>query len=269
MYILRVSLTQILKKTLRFRLDISFAVKEKIIHIVPIFESLPIIVQKRIAHALRPQVYAPRDNPIIYNVGDIGWDLFFIASGFVSISLPDDATELDAAGKADFTSNKHKFDSSGLVLGPGSHVGESCLCSNSGVRQETVIAATQVEIYALCRDDFDDISRVMGPSKGKALKESLLAGIEVPRGAACESSGVFADDNDDTDQSSNTRRRLKQRSGNRRTYLFPTTAANSNDSQAERASTIRRRRLSVPGTGFQQLTLPSSVHPREREQTYR
>jgi len=219
-------------------LDISFAVKEKVIHMVPILESLPIIVQKRIAHALRPQVYAPLDNPIIYNVGDIGWDLFFIFSGFVSISLPDDASELDAASRANWTSNKHKYDSTGLVLGPGSHIGENCLCSNSGVRQETVIAATKVEIYALSKDDFDDICRVMGSSKGKALKESLLT-----RAAQPIVTSAAVEETDQADQTMDfTRRRVKQRSGNRGS-LFGV----SND---DRTTTIRRRRLSVSG-GFQ------------------
>jgi len=224
------------------QLDISFAVKEKVIHTVPILESLPIIIQKRIAHALRPQVYAPRDNPIIYNVGDIGWDLFFISSGFVSISLPDDATELDAAGKANWTAIQNKFDSTGLVLGPGSHIGESCLCSNSGVRQETVIAATRVEIYALCRDDLDDICQVMGATKGGALKKCLIS-----RAAQV----VIDDDVDDTDHcdeevDSRVTRRKKQSSWNRSTFLsFPSI---SNDSD-HRSNDIqrRRRRLSVPG----------------------
>jgi CRP-like cAMP-binding protein len=201
---------------------------------VPILESLPIITQKRIAHLLRPQVYAPRDNPIIYNVGDIGWDLFFIFSGFVSIQLPDDATELDATSRANWTMNKHKFDSTGLILGPGSHVGESCLCSNSGVRQETVMAATKVEIYALCKDDFDVLCRVMGSSKGNALKESLLTRTVVTGDAV-----------DETDQTIDyTPRRVKQRSANRGS-LF----GRSNNSQSDKTITIRRRRLSVPG-GF-------------------
>ena len=222
------------------QLDISFAVKEKVIHMVPILEALPIVIQKRIAHALRPQVYAPRDNPIIYNVGDIGWDLFFISSGFVSVSLPDDATELDAAGRANFDSIKVKFESAGLVLGPGSHVGESCLCSNSGVRQETVVAATRVTIFALCKDDFDDICQVMGPPKAKQLKESLL------------SRAVIADDGDDPDldkydekvEDTHFRRRKKQSSGKRNTFLFPTTPL---PDHSDRATKIRRRRLSVPG----------------------
>jgi len=223
------------------QLDISFAVMKKVIHRVPILESLPIIIQKRIAHALRPQVYAPRDNPIIYNVGDIGWDLFFISSGFVSVSLPDDATELDAAGRANFDAIEKKFDSTGLVLGPGSHIGESCLCSKSGVRQEAVIAATRVEIYALCKDDFDEICRVMGPSKGKKLKDRLLTRLVTEDDDSDETNfEKYDDDIEDTI----CRRRKKQTSGKRNTYLFPT---NQIPNDFDRATEIRRRRVSVPG----------------------
>ena len=220
------------------QLDISFAVKQRIIHMVPILDSLPIIVQKRIAHALMPQVYAPRDNPIVYNVGDIGWDLFFISSGFVSISLPDDATELDLEGREGWMSNKIKFDSTGLVLGPGNHVGEYCLCSNSGVRQETVIAATKVEIYALGRENFEDICALMPPSKAKTLRKSLLSKVVQSDYDICPNQSLHDEAHDDM-----FRRRKKQLSAPKRiTFSFP-----SIPSDSDRSTTIKRRRFSVPG----------------------
>ena len=216
------------------QLDIMFSVKQRVIHMVPIFDSLPIIVQKRIAHALRPQVYAPHDNAIIYNVGDVGWDVFFIASGYVNIQLPVDATELDATGRANWTTNKHKFDSTGLVLGPGNTVGESCLCSYSGVRQETASAATRVEIYALCKEDFDDICLTMPPSEGKALREGLLGRDMKPDGSDSDGHAL-----------SLARRRQRQKSVGRSSFIFRP----QNESQPdERAATIRRRRLSYPGS---------------------
>jgi len=125
------------------QLDISFAVKQRVIRLVPVLNSLPDIVQKRIAHALILQVYSLRDHPIIYSQGDIGFEIYFIASGVVSIELPEDFTELDETGRANATANKEKFDSIGLILSAGNHVGESCLCSKSGVRQETVVARTK------------------------------------------------------------------------------------------------------------------------------
>ena len=124
------------------QLDIAFAVKQRVIKLVPILASLSSIVQKRFAHALILQVYSVRDHPIIYSQGDIGWEIYFIASGVVSISLPSDFTDLDATGRENAAANKQKYDSIGLILGAGNHVGESCICSDSGVRQETVMART-------------------------------------------------------------------------------------------------------------------------------
>lgn len=124
------------------QLDIAFAVKQRVIKLVPILDSLSNIVQKRLAHALILQVYSVRDHPIIYSQGDIGWEIYFISSGVVSISLPLDFTDLDATGRENAAANKKKYDSIGFILGAGSHVGESCICSESGVRQETVTAKT-------------------------------------------------------------------------------------------------------------------------------
>ena len=133
------------------QLDISFAVKQRVIRLVPVLATLPDIVQKRIAHSLILQVYSLRDNPTVYSQGDIGFEIYFIASGVVSIALPDDVTELDETGRANAAANKQKFDSIGLILGAGSHVGESCLCSKSGVRQETVVARSAKVRYQITR----------------------------------------------------------------------------------------------------------------------
>ena len=158
------------------QLDISFAVKQRVIRLVPILDSLPVIVQKRIAHALILQVYSIHEHPIIYSQGDIGWEIYFIASGVVSISLPTDFSELDATGRSNAAANKEKFDSIGLILGAGNHLGESCICSESGVRQETVTAkTTKVEAYALSKEDLDGICRLMGSEKGSQLRHALLS----------------------------------------------------------------------------------------------
>ena len=124
------------------QLDIAFAVKQRVVKLVPILDSLSNIVQKRFAHALILNVYSVRDHPIIYSQGDIGWEIYFIASGVVSISLPSDFTNIDETGRENAAANKQKYDSIGLILGAGNHVGESCICSESGVRQETVMART-------------------------------------------------------------------------------------------------------------------------------
>lgn len=154
------------------QLDISFAVKKQVIYLVPVLKSLPMIVQKRIAHALILQVYPPHST--IYDVGDIGWEVYFIMSGVVSIALPTDLSELDATGRSNATANKQKFESIGLIIGVGNHLGESCLSSESGVRQETVTTKTTVELYTLSKSDFNNICRFMSSDKARDLKQSLV-----------------------------------------------------------------------------------------------
>jgi hypothetical protein len=60
------------------------------------------------------------------------------------------------------------------MLGRGNHVGESCLKSESGVRQESVIAKSKVEMYVLSEDDLNNICMFMEPSKKQALIQLLL-----------------------------------------------------------------------------------------------
>jgi hypothetical protein len=154
------------------QLDISFAVKARIIEMVPILKTLPNIVQKRLCNALVLQVYPP--NSVIYSVGELGWEIYFIASGVVTIVLPNDTSELDSAGRADAETTKQKFQSTGLLLGVGNHIGESCLKSESGVRQESAIAKSKVEVYVISKEDLDAIGTFMEPSKRKQLIQLLL-----------------------------------------------------------------------------------------------
>eukprot|EP00804_Cyclotella_cryptica_P021886 CCRYP_000852-RA/>CCRYP_000852-RA protein AED:0.03 eAED:0.03 QI:454/0.9/0.90/1/0.7/0.72/11/722/2116 len=154
------------------QLEISFAVKQRIIQLVPILKEQPKIVQKRLCNALRHQVYPP--NSIIYSVGELGWEIYFIASGVVTIVLPNDLSELDTAGRDHSYINTRKFQSIGLMLGRGNHVGESCLKSASGVRQESVIAKSKTEMYVISKDDLNTICMFMEPSKAKALIQALL-----------------------------------------------------------------------------------------------
>ena len=143
---------QILPEPLQ--LEITFAVKQRVIRLVPILDSLPVIVQKRITHALILQIYSRQDRPCIYSQGDIGWEIYFITLGVVSILLPTNFAELDVAGRSNAAANKQKFDSLRLLLGQGNHAGEGCICSESGVRQETVTAITaKAETYVSSKED--------------------------------------------------------------------------------------------------------------------
>lgn len=220
------------------QLDISFAVKRRVIRQVPILDSLPNIVQKRIAHALILQVFSTRDHPLVYSQGDIGWEIFFIGSGVVSVSLPTDMTDLDETGRANAGANKQKFDSIGLVLGAGNHVGETCISSKSGVRQETIVALTaKVELYALTKDDLNEVCRLMGPEKGVALKRALLTRNKSAWHNFDEIEGLTADWDDVT--SSNERR--QDSLGGRNNSFFPWSTPKNNPTELV---TSRRRRLS-------------------------
>ncbi|KAL7540091.1 hypothetical protein ACHAXR_012578 [Thalassiosira sp. AJA248-18] len=239
------------------QLDISFAVKRRVIRLVPILDSLPTIVQKRIAHALIMQVYSFREHPIIYSQGDIGWEIYFIVSGVVSISLPTDFSELDMTGRSNAAANKQKFESIGLILGAGNHVGESCICSESGVRQETVAAMTmKVEAYALSKEDLDDICRLMGSEKGSQLRHALLTRNARNWHSFDEIEGISANWDDNTDTSSHERQSSYK--------LLPWATPKNNNSLVtesgnNRGTVRRRRRTSQPNLRSSFSASPGSI----------
>ncbi|KAL9190988.1 hypothetical protein ACHAXT_000694 [Thalassiosira profunda] len=229
------------------QLDISFAVKQKVIRLVPILDALPTIVQQRIAHALILQVYSVRDHPIVYAQGDIGWEIYFIASGVVAITLPTDLTELDSTGRSNASSNKEKFDAIGRTLGPGNHVGESCLCSESGVRQETVMARTlKVEAYVLSREDLDGICRLLGVEKGSALRHALLCRNKASWHTFTDADSVVAEWEEEDETSVSGERRKKQASHNAIPWATPKPGSELTGAGQNTRTTMRsRRRTSV------------------------
>ena len=106
------------------------------------------------------------------------FELTALRVGVVSVTLPSDATDLDETGRSNSQANKDKFVSIGSTLSVGNHVGESCIISHSGVRQESIHAMTKrVELFVLSKDDLNDICRLMGDEKGTALKCALLVSV--------------------------------------------------------------------------------------------
>jgi CRP-like cAMP-binding protein len=114
-------------------------------------------------------------NTSIYHAGDIGWDLYFIESGLVKIELPKDTSILDEEGRQKMRATKEKADSVGLIYRPGNHFGESCLESISGVRRESTMATTKVELYLLSKDSLDNIFRYTPLEERESLKQKLLS----------------------------------------------------------------------------------------------
>jgi len=230
------------------QLDISFAVKQRVIRLVPILDTLPDIVQKRIAHCLILQVYSLRHHPTIYSQGDIGFEIYFIASGVVQIALPDDFTELDETGRANADANKQKFESIGLILGAGNHIGESCLCSKSGVRQETIVCRglEKVELYVLQKDDLNDICSLMGPESGSKLKHALLSRNKSNWHSFDDIAGI--DDWENEVSSSTEHLTSRQNSLDKRSSFFPwatpTTGARSTENRRRSSVSQPQRRFS-------------------------
>ncbi len=125
------------------------------------------------SHALTLQM-CPR-NTSIYHAGDIGWDIYFIESGLVKIEPPTDHSILDEEGRANMNRTQEKLDAIGLVYRPGNHFGESCLESNSGVRRESTIATTVVELYLLSKESLDNIFKYTPPEQRESFKRKLLS----------------------------------------------------------------------------------------------
>ena len=155
------------------QMDLSFEMLQPLINQFPVLTEVHTIVQKRISHALCRQVCPPRAT--IYNAGDIGWDIYFVGSGLVEITLPSNLNVLDEEGRANFSHVKEKAASVGLLYRPGNHFGESCLRSQSGVRQETVTAKTTAALYLISKENLERIFNFMGSEQKKRLKNNLIS----------------------------------------------------------------------------------------------
>ncbi len=155
------------------QMDLSFETLQPTLKHFPILSETQIAVQKRISHALTRQV-CPQ-NAIIYNAGDIGWDIYFIGLGLIKVSLPTNLDILDEEGKANISYTKNKAASVGLLYRPGNHFGESCLKSHSGVRQETVIAKSTVTLYLISKESLQNIFNLMSREQRDKLINNLLS----------------------------------------------------------------------------------------------
>jgi hypothetical protein len=155
------------------QMDLSFEILQPMINQFPILTNIETIVKKRISHALTRQVCPP--NATIYNAGDIGWDIYFIGFGLIKISLPLDLNDLDEEGRANFSVVKDKAEAIGLLYRPGNHFGESCLKSQSGVRQETVTAKTTATLYFISKESLEDVFSFMSNEQKNKLTKNLLS----------------------------------------------------------------------------------------------
>ncbi len=155
------------------QMDLSYEILRPLIHQFPILTEAQTIVQKRIAHALSRQVCPSAT--VIYNAGDIGWDIYLVGSGLVQLSLPTNLQVLDEEGRANFHRVKERAESVGLLYRPGNHFGESCLISHSGVRQETIVTKTKTTLYFISKDNLEYIFSFMVNDDRRKLTTNFIS----------------------------------------------------------------------------------------------
>jgi len=154
------------------QIDLYYHVLEPILNLVPILRKQSIIVQKRLAYAMQLQICT--SNCAVYSVGDIGYDIYFIGSGLIQVTLPENPSQLDSEGKSAVNRNKAKTDALGTIYRPGNHFGESCLVGVSGVRQENVVAFTVAELYLISKESIDYVCSYMSLDAKRQLYLDLV-----------------------------------------------------------------------------------------------
>eukprot|EP00587_Corethron_hystrix_P004780 CAMPEP_0113299800 /NCGR_PEP_ID=MMETSP0010_2-20120614/1685_1 /TAXON_ID=216773 ORGANISM="Corethron hystrix, Strain 308" /NCGR_SAMPLE_ID=MMETSP0010_2 /ASSEMBLY_ACC=CAM_ASM_000155 /LENGTH=387 /DNA_ID=CAMNT_0000153097 /DNA_START=1943 /DNA_END=3106 /DNA_ORIENTATION=+ /assembly_acc=CAM_ASM_000155 len=163
------NIMKILPKPLQ--MDLSHEVLQFVIEKVPVLRDSPIIMQKRFALAMSLQICPPRS--AIYRAGDIGWEIYFIGSGLVEITVPDDLSVLDLEGRFKSAEAKKKTQFAGNLLRTGNHFGESCLLSKTGVRPETATSKIISEVYILSKSDIEVIFAYTTPENIDNFRHAL------------------------------------------------------------------------------------------------
>ncbi len=153
--------------------QLSYEILQPVIKKFPVLTEIETRVQKRISHAFSRHVCPP--HATIYEAGDIGWDVYFISSGLVKIDLPSNIDILDEEGRANHAYVKEKATSVGLLYRAGNHFGESCLRSQSGVREETVTAKTTATLFLISKANLQLIFDSMSPEEKAKIINNLLS----------------------------------------------------------------------------------------------
>ena len=217
---------------LPLQMDLSYEVVRNVIEGIPFLATYPVVVRKRIAHALRVQICPPRST--IYAVGDIGWDVYLIGKGVVSITLPDNTSVLDAAGRANAARTRRKQDAIGNLYRPGNHFGESCITSESGVRQETAVSESSVELYMISKAELEAIWRYMPLDQRDCFTNDMLS----RNGNTWHSFGGHVDDHGDDGEAGGG-------VGGERSPSLPLAAAGGRPSPSSPTSQLLRRQASA------------------------
>lgn len=214
--------------------QLSYEILQPVIEKFPVLTEIETRVQKRISHAFSRHVCPPQAT--IYEAGDIGWDVYFISSGLVKIDLPTNIDVLDEEGRANHAYVKEKAASVGLLYRAGNHFGESCLRSQSGVRQETATAKTTATLFLISKANLKLIFDSMSPEEKAKIINKLLS----RNGNVWHSFGDINELIDEQEQNQNTQSRSHKRNKSENVSIVKA-QKNRRSTMSNRRQTQRRR----------------------------
>jgi CRP-like cAMP-binding protein len=144
------------------RIDVLAHLHRDLIENVPVLRDTCSQLKRRLSAKLTPQI-ALADS-VVYRAGDIGQSIFFVHSGEFLVNLSQDKSTLDAFGLGSLRILLNKEEKYGRLYVRGSHFGEFCLLSKSGLRADTVHAKITSEVYYLLKTDLYEIFLYMTPA---------------------------------------------------------------------------------------------------------
>ena len=115
---------------------------------------------------------------LIYDVGFVGVNLFFVLSGDVQVTLASDHRDVDTHGLDALVMLKRKEEAIGQMHGPGTHFGEYCLITKSGLRPDRAVAKTRTEIYGLSCEAIEELFLFTGLAERKTFIFELMTKVQ-------------------------------------------------------------------------------------------
>jgi CRP-like cAMP-binding protein len=151
------------------RIEIAHSIIGQSFSKFPVLHERLSLTKKRLAGSMRKQIAAA--DSIIYEVGDTGWEIYFIASGIVKIQLlqPDHPQRVsnnsslssirvsqvtDPEQNSTLWMAHRRSQVFGEAYREGNHFGEGCLTSASGLRIEDATALSMSELFTLSKTKF-------------------------------------------------------------------------------------------------------------------
>ena len=151
------------------RIEIAHIVSGQALRKIPIIHDSSALTKKRLAGAMRKQIAAAETS--IYEVGDIGFDVYFISSGAVRVKLNDeDYRRSDAQSSAAAANNspsspltlaRRRAEILGDIYREGNHFGEGCLMSVGGTRIEDTAAISVSELFTISVEKLEGVLSFM------------------------------------------------------------------------------------------------------------